>query len=636
MYSKQHILIRLALVLIALFSVRAANATNYYFKSGGNDSYGGTTPATAWKSLSKLYSITLLAGDSVLLNGGDTLSGNIYLSPLDSGSITYPIVFSSFGAGRGNLDAGNTYAIFIYNAGGITIRNLNIWGSGMSTNTNSGIFFYTDKYATHRYPNIVLSNLFIQGFGADGITIGSSDSLYRGCQNIAISNVISQLNGSAGISTYDKADRDSIKYAFHNLYIGNCTLLYNGVNGIVTGGIDSGVIENCRASYTGYTTNKGSVGIWTWSSKNVTIQHCISDHTTTTGGDGDGFDLDGGSDHCIVQYCYSFQNSGCGYMHCDYPQSRPTRKNIIRYNLSENDGRKINKGGSSYLYVSWGTGLDSCDMYNNDGYITDNDTFMVMGLYADILSGYDSMPRMSHCAVRNNIFYVDGTSNNALVNFHSDIKPLTDTSVLLQGNDYYAVNPGSKRWLNNSRVFSTLRTWQDSTNEEKLGVSYEGYDVNPMLVNPGMGGTIFSTDSLKYIAAYKTKLGSPMVDRGLNLSAFGCDIGHTDFYGNSPRQFQQDIGMFETFNPDHVNSIQYPSAKTKLYPNPVDGMMVIENGDMANGAELKLTDVNGRVVYVNNTTANPSYIDMHNFTSGCYFLHIKTSGSTDVIKLIKR
>ena len=47
-------------------------ATNYYVSNTGSNAANGLTPATAWQTLSKITSLTVASGDSILLKAGDT------------------------------------------------------------------------------------------------------------------------------------------------------------------------------------------------------------------------------------------------------------------------------------------------------------------------------------------------------------------------------------------------------------------------------------------------------------------------------------------------------------------------------------------------------------------------------------
>ena len=62
-----------------------------------------------------------------------------------------------------------------------------------------------------------------------------------------------------------------------------------------------------------------AVGIWTYASNRVTIRSSES-YGNRTGGhaDGGGFDLDGGVTNSVIEYCYSHDNDGPGFLVWNY------------------------------------------------------------------------------------------------------------------------------------------------------------------------------------------------------------------------------------------------------------------------------------------------------------------------------
>src|SRR5579872_5567259 len=83
------------LILLGLCP-QLAQATNYYVSSsGGSDGNSGTSPSSPWKTIVKVNSHGLLAGDSVFLKSGD-----VFTEPLNlnySGHSNAHIVFSTYG-----------------------------------------------------------------------------------------------------------------------------------------------------------------------------------------------------------------------------------------------------------------------------------------------------------------------------------------------------------------------------------------------------------------------------------------------------------------------------------------------------------------------------------------------------------
>src|SRR5687768_5797401 len=92
----------LLIALVILFA-STTKATNYYFSTfSGDDSRTSTqakSSATPWKTLTKLNSFfsSLLPGDSILLNRGETFYGSITVTK--SGTASLPIVIGAYGTG---------------------------------------------------------------------------------------------------------------------------------------------------------------------------------------------------------------------------------------------------------------------------------------------------------------------------------------------------------------------------------------------------------------------------------------------------------------------------------------------------------------------------------------------------------
>jgi hypothetical protein len=72
--------------------------TAYYVDADhGSDSRAGTSPQTAWKTLSKATKAQLKPGEHLLLRRGQTFSGSLNLS--DTGTAANPVVVASYGTG---------------------------------------------------------------------------------------------------------------------------------------------------------------------------------------------------------------------------------------------------------------------------------------------------------------------------------------------------------------------------------------------------------------------------------------------------------------------------------------------------------------------------------------------------------
>ncbi|MGY0035254.1 hypothetical protein [Pedobacter sp. NJ-S-72] len=72
-----------------------ASGISYYVDPFGDDNSNGTSPATAWKTISKINTQTFLPGDLLLFKSGGSWSGNLQL--LGSGTAEAPIVIDQYG-----------------------------------------------------------------------------------------------------------------------------------------------------------------------------------------------------------------------------------------------------------------------------------------------------------------------------------------------------------------------------------------------------------------------------------------------------------------------------------------------------------------------------------------------------------
>ncbi len=333
-------------------SGRTTEAKTYYISPTGNDENAGTSPTSAWKSLSKINSLDLNPGDQVLLQRGYGYSGNLSFTQEDAGTPTAPITISSYGTGgTATINAGTGNAMFIYDVAGYNISNLKIVGSGISTNTGEGIVAYNDLANNVKLDGITIKNVDVSGFRGYGIAIGGWNQ-QSGFRNVKVTDVLTHDNGEGGLITYAQ-----IPNVHENVYIGHVKAYNNlGVagdpnptgNGIVLGGVNGGTIERSVAYNNGSLCDapEGPVGIWAYDSKGITIQYNES-YNNHTGGkaDGGGFDLDRNVSNSIMQYNYSHDNDGAGYLLCHIVNNQNFTNNIVRYNISQNDGKKNSYGG---------------------------------------------------------------------------------------------------------------------------------------------------------------------------------------------------------------------------------------------------------------------------------------------------
>jgi hypothetical protein len=362
-------------LLLAVLWAPAALATDYYVSLSGDDSNAGTSSSASWKTIAKVNSVGFSAGDRILLEGGQTFGGSVYFDSGDRGTPSNPITITSYGSGAATINAGLADGLFAWNTAGLAISNLIFEGAGAQTNTNAGVNIYNDLPGNVKLGYIRIDAVNVSGF-RNGILIGGWNGA-SGYDNVRVTNTVAYNNQRSGMSTYAAA-----RYGLTNVYVGyssfhdnlgdpNLTTVDSG-NGIVLGEVDGAVIERTVAYNNGTlcpAANGGPVGIWEYDSNNVLIQHSES-YSNHTGGkdDGGGFDLDIRSTNSVMQYNYSHDNDGAGFGL--YQDSGPVawKGNIVRYNISENDGRK-NGYGAITLWTGGG-GFSDAEIFNNTIYVS--------------------------------------------------------------------------------------------------------------------------------------------------------------------------------------------------------------------------------------------------------------------------
>jgi hypothetical protein len=391
---------------------------DYYVSLFGDDSNSGLSEKQPWRSIEQVNATQLFPGDSVWFKANQTFVGNLHLAKVKQSQTDEArvVTIGSYGVGRATIDAGSGAGFMTKNRGGVHLVNLNFVGAGALKNTTSGVLFINALPGSAKFENIRIHRVDVSGFKYSGINFVAqpTDMSWSGFREVKITNTTSHDNGDAGISCIGAWNPEEKGYAHADFYIGNCSAYRNaGIpgkgshsgSGIVLAQVDGAIIEHCRAYENGSLNDYergGPVGIWTWDANRVVIQFNESHHNRTgSSKDGAGFDLDGGVTNSVVQYNYSHDNDGAGYLLAQFAGARPFYGNVLRYNLSVNDGRR-NRYGGVHL---WSTGAN--------GGITDT-TFYANRIYT--AQSADGNPAAVDCSsegihnirLYNNCFQTDG------------------------------------------------------------------------------------------------------------------------------------------------------------------------------------------------------------------------------------
>jgi hypothetical protein len=241
--------------------------------------------------------------------------------------------------------------------------------------------------------------------------------------------------------------------------------------------------------------------------------------------DGGGFDFDGGTQHSIMQYNYSHDNDGEGFVVANgIAGSGPNTNNVVRFNISQNDGQRNPYGG---IIVAYGE-VDNADIYNNTVYTGPN----AAGRHESAFAVQDDAIPV-HVHVRNNIFQTWGGAYLVSV-------AIPGTDLQIQGNLYWTNgDPLRFEWQYTPYTgISAVRAVAPTF--EKVGSTAVEIIHDPSLVALGWGDTIGDGDSLEAgLGVYQAQASTPT-----SLNPFSMGVVW------DPNRFANDSFMNRYFNAD--------------------------------------------------------------------------------------
>jgi len=460
--------------------------TSYYVSNAGDDNNAGTISAP-FKTIQKINSLSLKPGTVVYFKGGELFKGTLIIGADKAGTKVHPVAISSFGKGLATITGDSLRAISVYKSNYIFIKNLKLEGLGRKTgNHENGIAIISSE-------NIWVENLDISGFQKSGLLIDSSSWVYA-------HYVFVHDNGSAGITVEGRNSKKDSR----NIKITNCraennpgdpTKLDNhSGNGIVVGHCTNVIISGCTATNNGWDMPRignGPVGIWCYEADSVTIEYCLSykNKTSKGGADGGGFDLDGGTTNSSIQFCFSYGNQGSGYCIFQYWGASPWHDNIIRNNISENDGTVSDSQAGLYIWNSSDDPkqFNNCKVYGNI-------------VYNSKVAAISFSDKSESGGFR---FY-----NNIFVGKDSLIKgiDLLGKCKFLR-NDWWSLTNGF-----NMHGAKDFKTWVVKSGQEQSGGRILGSNVNPAFKNPG-NAALSKANQIKSFSGYQFSKTAKFIGR---------------------------------------------------------------------------------------------------------------------------
>jgi hypothetical protein len=568
-----------SLLLIAVSN--AALATDYYLSPSGSDNNAGTSTSKPWKTLSRANQAAFKPGDSLNLQGGANFSGGLSFGSDDAGDAAHPLVVGSYGNGRATITQKSGTGITIYNTGGITLQNLIVAGPGQTNSKGRyGIFVWSDASNGAQYDGVLMRNLEVKAFASGGVMVYSGHVSDPGFINLQLLSSEIHGNGLNGVQTAGIFQTGgSAHYPHKNLTIRDVRAYDNSGlpgqsshsgSGIIVAFVDGALVEYCEAYENGALNDApggGPIGIWAWEANNVNLQFNESHHNRSGGGDGGGFDLDGGVTNSVMQYNYSHDNVGAGYGMFQFDYAHAYDHNVVRYNVSQRDGLQFGGGIHFWAAVTAQTGIQNTLVHNNVFYIGANQAG----------AGIDEIDvgtvTLFNTTVLNNVFISEGPK--AVVDIAQPGGGWT-----FNGNVYQSLS-GAAQFLWGNTPYSGLKAWRKATGQEKFGGANTGFEGNPGLVAAGQGGTIDDAHALATLSAYQLHVGAAAQDIGLPLASFSADPGPQDFYGDAAQSgAAPDAGVHETdcSAPPLSNDDRYTISKKTVVTKAATGVLANDIG----------------------------------------------------------
>ncbi|WP_164821473.1 carbohydrate binding domain-containing protein [Paenibacillus koleovorans] len=508
---------------LSIAPMASANNTNYYVDCSAGSNGSGTI-GSPWNTLSSVNShAAFQPGDQILLKKGTSCTGQ--LAPQGSGSSGSPITIDSYGSGAAPIinGAGVTATIYLFNQQYWIIQNLEVTNISGTVANRSGIKVLNNGGGTLNYIRILNNNIHnvdgSNGRGTGGIVVHASTGAGDKYNGVLISG-----------NTVTDVDRDGIIVIDQNwqtagqkstdVTVTQNTVTRAGADSILLFGVDGGSIDHNTGSYGGQLTEAWIGGFWVTRSDNVVIEYneyYSMQMPIPAAGDSEGFDVDLSVNNAVVQFNYSHDNTGGGYLICAgaVPGETIMTDNVtVRYNISQND---LGHGPLAFSGYSKATNLH---VYNNTFYLGSS-----VGS-TNVITSYAASYTNPSAAwtFKNNIIYNLGSGGYVL----------PGTGHTFDYNVFYGNHPAS-----------------EPSDAHKS-------TADPLFLAPGTGGIGRNT-----VDGYKLKTGSPALGSGVAIAS-GSDYWGNPVSGSTApnRGAYNGPGTDLLFNPDFEKPQWTPSAAT--------------------------------------------------------------------------
>ncbi|WP_128984844.1 right-handed parallel beta-helix repeat-containing protein [Streptomyces roseicoloratus] len=368
---------------VALATTGTAARADVPAPAAGNTTYvdcsrpaaGDGSQAAPFNSIGQANGRTYAPGDTLAFATGTTCTGA--LAPRGSGTAGAPITLTSYGTGALPVIDGNGApdAVSLTNQDHWRIANLKLTNPAASLARRTGLrisatdgtahrgfdigYLVVDRVAGQTNKNSPTTEDFVQSAGIVTGATGTGSTLHD--VHVHHNTISNTGGGGLKIRVGAMAVKGSGVLIEHNV------VKDVGGDGIIASYADAPMIQYNNASGVGngvYPFSGGNfAGIWVLGDRDPVIQkNAVYGITRMSTADSQAFDCDwGNTGTCTIQYNFSRDNIGGFFLDCDGCGTIGGAKQIIRYNISENDCRMS----------SVSAGRSALHLYNNVFYCTD-------------------------------------------------------------------------------------------------------------------------------------------------------------------------------------------------------------------------------------------------------------------------
>ncbi|UNI23033.1 hypothetical protein JDV02_008876 [Purpureocillium takamizusanense] len=366
-----------SLVQVALLAALSAAepGSNYYIDCSAAAAGNGTFEGP-WNSLEAANRFTFRPGDTLALKSNVTCTGT--LRPLGSGNATHPIRLTSYppdsilGPPVINGNGANS-SLLLTNQDHWRVSKLALTNPAASLGRRQGILVMADDGAAHFGITIDRNHVYDVAGQTNKANFSGDFANSAGIE-------LGALNGSTYVDVWirDNSVNDcggggikvrpgQMDVNGRNIRVSHNAIDACGGDGILVSYADAPSIDHNVASNLGkgrYPWTGGNfAGMWVMASHDPVMRHNVVYGSVMSLFDSQAFDCDWGvSGTCLVEYNYSHDNAGGAFLDCDGCGVSRGAKQVVRYNVFENDCRIVSVGENASL-----------DFYNNVMYCAEGD-----------------------------------------------------------------------------------------------------------------------------------------------------------------------------------------------------------------------------------------------------------------------